>query len=105
METRPRSQICYQNAEKFKSYYVVWKPLQKNVLFLRIFGSLNRTMQYGNFIAYLYTFSPRAGLNRTMQYGNIRKVDEIWHKTYGLNRTMQYGNQFNRMLPPKKKKV
>ena len=79
-----------------------------------VFSGLNRTMQYGNFIAYLYIFSPRAlfksyyvvwkpnylrifcykpeSLNRTMQYGNCIALVQVACEIQCLNRTMQYGN-------------
>ena len=43
---------CYFLSEPqllFKSYYVVWKPENENDE-NNIWGSLNRTMQYGNYI-------------------------------------------------------
>ena len=96
-------------ANRFKSYYVVWKLFG----FFDIISwmlSLNRTMQYGNFVAAQILFAgpvlfksyyvvwkltlgknlplrPCPCLNRTMQYGNcmnaeIRSVTEVKFKSY-----------------------
>ena len=41
----------YQISAVFKSYYVVWKPVNTGATVNRQFG-LNRTMQYGNLDRY-----------------------------------------------------
>ena len=46
------SKLCCErntNANKFKSYYVVWKPICFSLSVRIISSCLNRTMQYGNF--------------------------------------------------------
>ena len=55
-------------------------------------GSLNRTMQYGNYTIPAGNGSEEKGLNRTMQYGNyfFSPISMVFS---GLNRTMQYGNK------------
>ena len=59
----------YNTNNRFKSYYVVWKPgVVKNAL------------------------SGKKSLNRTMQYGNRDSVDVYGWAELCLNRTMQYGN-------------
>ena len=46
METEYMTPLCVPS-EKFKSYYVVWKPSTVSLMKC-VFTSLNRTMQYGN---------------------------------------------------------
>ena len=41
-----------RNTSQFKSYYVVWKRLISGVN--AAFSGLNRTMQYGNYLFYLF---------------------------------------------------
>ena len=55
--------------EMFKSYYVVWKPATAKHISVRP-ASLNRTMQYGNYISLFEKDENNCRLNRTMQYGN-----------------------------------
>ena len=64
-----------ENNCPFKSYYVVWKPLFKQLSRFDTAYGLNRTMQYGNII---FSSTPDGlvhGLNRTMQYGNFLWTD------------------------------
>ena len=77
----------------FKSYYVVWKPVYRFVIYSPV-TRLNRTMQYGNenaimqqkehtqFKSYYVVWKQKAvakkkiilkRLNRTMQYGNEKQ--------------------------------
>ena len=84
------------------------------VNFVKEYFCLNRTMQYGNFIAKPKPKKIRGCLNRTMQYGNdlyklnffnsmmqFKSYYVVWklfeRKQFlagcRLNRTMQYGNK------------
>ena len=55
-------------------------------------------MQYGNFLPWRQPLPRFGSLNRTMQYGNS-PIPLPAGKVYaGLNRTMQYGNEFNSFL-------
>ena len=82
---------------RFKSYYVVWKHAERDGI-LPERGSLNRTMQYGNSLLFLYHFQLLARLNRTMQYGNhensrvcrntikqFKSYYVVWKPQYDLN--------------------
>ena len=75
----------------FKSYYVVWKPVEREEEEEQR-KSLNRTMQYGNARIRITTHFPKLRLNRTMQYGNDMLYELTKIETESLNRTMQYGN-------------
>ena len=57
------------HCDTFKSYYVVWKRLT-HLINIGIISSLNRTMQYGNYLFQNTRFRLLCRLNRTMQYGN-----------------------------------
>ena len=46
METAYRNNLSKNNT-KFKSYYVVWKHMEK-IIREGVYSGLNRTMQYGN---------------------------------------------------------
>ena len=78
----------------FKSYYVVWKR-HFNILFCYLKSRLNRTMQYGNNILPKKIIFPFLSLNRTMQYGNLYTSSRKKKYSHCLNRTMQYGNQYS----------
>ena len=84
---------------QFKSYYVVWKPVDFKTVQLRK-NSLNRTMQYGNYLKEDTTFRISASLNRTMQYGNDFLYGVKTNHSICLNRTMQYGNLLILHAPP-----
>ena len=75
----------------FKSYYVVWKPLFKQLSRFDT-ACLNRTMQYGNCDEVYRQRICECRLNRTMQYGNVVHPNVRNCCVRGLNRTMQYGN-------------
>ena len=60
------SSLC----SSFKSYYVVWKPVDFKAVQIRK-NSLNRTMQYGNLQILRAPIMYISRLNRTMQYGNM----------------------------------
>ena len=125
METRLRKDDMFE-IELFKSYYVVWKPQEKEEKEDEEEG-LNRTMQYGNyyfdarvvllhssFKSYYVVWKPslkcismlsRLRLNRTMQYGNQQtKLTDISNKL-SLNRTMQYGNHWKKKRTSTRKRV
>ena len=61
--------------EKFKSYYVVWKPCKDN------YSNFENTMFKSYYVVWKL-FCPgnsekvRIGLNRTMQYGNKMSENE-----------------------------
>ena len=80
-----------QTPSRFKSYYVVWKPVKENNR-CNTTISLNRTMQYGNENGIHHWRRNADSLNRTMQYGNQAGRGRGYRHIHGLNRTMQYGN-------------
>ena len=47
-----------EDKRMFKSYYVVWKPVGVPMTMIS-FTSLNRTMQYGNFIFIKYIITDK----------------------------------------------
>ena len=75
----------------FKSYYVVWKHFNVKANGLRL-TSLNRTMQYGNFLC---------RNKQVTKNKEFKSYYVVWKQEYicdekrvelCLNRTMQYGN-------------
>ena len=78
METRIFCEYT-QTKQKFKSYYVVWKPMAIGIIRPAL-RSLNRTMQYGNGYIAARKAAAQKGLNRTMQYGNSLQVWAICRK-------------------------
>ena len=65
--------LAQSACQKFKSYYVVWKP-EPDGSAKSCVGGLNRTMQYGNSVRSSKSPSKFPGLNRTMQYGNPKGI-------------------------------
>ena len=76
----------------FKSYYVVWKLLPQDYASQKI-CCLNRTMQYGNFLfrrRYLLVLKKFKSYYVVWKLYFFRRV--LKKKIDCLNRTMQYGN-------------
>ena len=112
METRNMAKI-YVGLLKFKSYYVVWKPLPASLLFdstrqfksyyvvWKLFFPIICAASCLRFKSYYVVWKPyqrmklqqqMTGLNRTMQYGNKKNSVDEKEIIESLNRTMQYGN-------------
>ena len=75
----------------FKSYYVVWKPVNTGTTVNRQFEFKSYYVVWKHDMGMIMQHAKHR-LNRTMQYGNKPKAKEFFKGMYGLNRTMQYGN-------------
>ena len=93
-----RMYLIFFFVTKFKSYYVVWKPLTLAPMFFILFVFKSYYVVWKRFFA-TNLESAEPSLNRTMQYGNSLSQISKYLTVGGLNRTMQYGNLTSQTSP------